>query len=360
VPRLPGEKKLRSLLARTPEWHNVEERTQLADAAEASGEEGGRSLAAVLRQKACSALRKNHLLFLSRAWGYKSDVWRRRDSRPRRDHMPPPQQLAVVSPTVQAASAADAAATPASLCEQGCASVRPFAGGEARQACLRLGFAHLSAADVNAARIAAQDAQGAAASFSAQRTSALTWATHLASAGDADRGAAWLALLSRETPLEELLRTSLQALHLSAELTRRAVAAANSPAQRIAGDETQKGQLLGVDFLANCQLFLQHAKCSTPATFLATSAHLAQACGAREEAAAAHLQARAAWTQALLDGGLAAQPPGGQGADRATLAALAQLGGGECAQGGLLLMAAAFLAGGGGVPSPLQGSAETS
>jgi hypothetical protein len=41
------------------------------------------NLPAVLRAKDCSALRKAHLLWLARTWGYKSDVWRRRGTRAR-------------------------------------------------------------------------------------------------------------------------------------------------------------------------------------------------------------------------------------------------------------------------------------
>jgi len=42
-------------------------------------------LAGVLRRKGCSSLRKTHLLFLARAWGYKSELWCRRTER--RQHL---------------------------------------------------------------------------------------------------------------------------------------------------------------------------------------------------------------------------------------------------------------------------------
>jgi hypothetical protein len=39
------------------------------------------SLAFVLRNKGCSSLRKTHLMFLARTWGYQSELWCRRDER---------------------------------------------------------------------------------------------------------------------------------------------------------------------------------------------------------------------------------------------------------------------------------------
>jgi hypothetical protein len=56
----------------------VGERHLLADTCELAGLS---QLAAVLRTKACSSLRKTHLLFMARAWGYKSELWCRRADR---------------------------------------------------------------------------------------------------------------------------------------------------------------------------------------------------------------------------------------------------------------------------------------
>ncbi len=98
--------KLRSVLSRTMEWNDPSEReraAELAEAAAAAAAAGAgadadadadaeealppacapANLPAVLRAKDCSALRKAHLLWLARTWGYKSDVWRRRGTRAR-------------------------------------------------------------------------------------------------------------------------------------------------------------------------------------------------------------------------------------------------------------------------------------
>lgn len=43
--------------------------------------QGMDALAFVLRNKGCSSLRKTHLMFLARTWGYQSELWCRRDER---------------------------------------------------------------------------------------------------------------------------------------------------------------------------------------------------------------------------------------------------------------------------------------
>lgn len=76
-----GEKRLRSGISRTPEWSNITESSRVADLAEARGTSGGLRLAAAIRSRRVAELRKTHILFLCRTWGYKSDLWRRRDAR---------------------------------------------------------------------------------------------------------------------------------------------------------------------------------------------------------------------------------------------------------------------------------------
>ena len=66
---------LRTLIAAQPQWKSAEQRDALAARAEASGEG---ELAQALRKRDTSLLRKRHLLFLSHAWGVRSDVWRRK------------------------------------------------------------------------------------------------------------------------------------------------------------------------------------------------------------------------------------------------------------------------------------------
>ena len=67
-----GEKLLKSLLLRTPEWGSPEARLALAERCEA----GYPGLARVLRREATSAqLRKADYLECARAWGYRSSLW---------------------------------------------------------------------------------------------------------------------------------------------------------------------------------------------------------------------------------------------------------------------------------------------
>ena len=67
-----GEKRLRQMLARTPEWADAVAREAAALLAEA---EGIPDLADALRKRSLAALRKRSFLALCRSWGYRSDVW---------------------------------------------------------------------------------------------------------------------------------------------------------------------------------------------------------------------------------------------------------------------------------------------
>lgn len=69
-----GEKKLRRLLQKSPEWRDEESRRQLA--AELRAEKGDTALSKVLETKDPTALRKRHLFELCRRWGYVSSIWR--------------------------------------------------------------------------------------------------------------------------------------------------------------------------------------------------------------------------------------------------------------------------------------------
>ena len=77
----------------------------MAQMCEAAGPAQAR-LAAALRARHCAELRKSDLMFLSRVWGYRSDVWSRRKDRryaPRDGGAPPPPP-----PPLPASRAADA------------------------------------------------------------------------------------------------------------------------------------------------------------------------------------------------------------------------------------------------------------
>jgi len=74
TPPSPGEKLLKSLLSRTPEWRDRASRAAAAAACDALGEV---KLARVMRgQDTSAALRKRDMLHLARLWGYKSNLWR--------------------------------------------------------------------------------------------------------------------------------------------------------------------------------------------------------------------------------------------------------------------------------------------
>ena len=91
-------RRLRSQLSRTPEWGSLDERTRVAQLCEAAGPTQAR-LAAALRARHCAELRKSDLMYLSRIWGYRSDVWSRRKDRryaPRDGGAPPPPPPAVL------------------------------------------------------------------------------------------------------------------------------------------------------------------------------------------------------------------------------------------------------------------------
>jgi len=75
--RKNGEKKLKQLLLRTPEWLSPERRAELATCCD---RDGLPALASVLRRQATSAaLRKADFIYASCAWGYSSDIWQPRN-----------------------------------------------------------------------------------------------------------------------------------------------------------------------------------------------------------------------------------------------------------------------------------------
>ena len=71
------EKRLRSLLARSPEWNDAAERQRLAAVLEAEEAACGDASGAVevLRSHSCADMRKHAMLRLCHAWRYRSDCW---------------------------------------------------------------------------------------------------------------------------------------------------------------------------------------------------------------------------------------------------------------------------------------------
>jgi len=88
-----GEKRLRALLTRTPEWNSQAAREQAAQQLLAErGTAGGSETAEALKRRESARLRKCDLLFLARHWRYRSDVWRPRQQRPVHRRQPRPAQ----------------------------------------------------------------------------------------------------------------------------------------------------------------------------------------------------------------------------------------------------------------------------
>ena len=80
--RAAGEKRLKSLLSKTPQWRSKAERASTAATCDATGYG---QLARVLRNDDTSAaLRKRDMIHLTRLWGYRCHIWRcgARTSRP--------------------------------------------------------------------------------------------------------------------------------------------------------------------------------------------------------------------------------------------------------------------------------------
>ena len=72
--RRAGEKRLKSLLAKTPQWRSKAERASSAAECDATGYA---TLARVLRNDDTSAaLRKRDMIHLARIWGYRCHIWR--------------------------------------------------------------------------------------------------------------------------------------------------------------------------------------------------------------------------------------------------------------------------------------------
>ena len=67
------EKRLRSLLARCPEWNDAAERLRLALELEQAADSSG--AVEVLRSRSCASMRKRAMLRLSFSWRYRSDCW---------------------------------------------------------------------------------------------------------------------------------------------------------------------------------------------------------------------------------------------------------------------------------------------
>jgi hypothetical protein len=213
-----GSARLRAQLLATAEWNSAPARDALAAAEEARGDPA--RVALLLRRKTGKALLKSHMLLMVRAWGYASDLWRRRGeaggrrkrSRPASDEAPPRQASgasAVPRPPgclLEPLSLAPGG-QPSALRALWRPSAECFLGSVCREACTRAGVAfynaeidsEFAAFDAGTARLGAELAklEAAQASWSAAMRMHLT-ATQAASMDDV---AARLALPEGRLPL---------------------------------------------------------------------------------------------------------------------------------------------------------------
>jgi hypothetical protein len=104
-PRLfiTGEKKLRALLNKTPEWNSADAREAAAVACDESADSASRALAVALRAKSCASLRKAHLFRLCGAWGYACNLWHNKEGRRGDAPRVPPLPAAGLAPPAAAA-----------------------------------------------------------------------------------------------------------------------------------------------------------------------------------------------------------------------------------------------------------------
>ena len=235
-----GEKRLRALLARTPEWLSGAARDAAADAH--ARMPGATCLVAALRARHSAELRKADLLTLCRHWRYASDVWGRKSD----GRMPPPRKrpaetalAAVAAPAPAPApfqliasmgSEAQAVVAVQSLVQNRlqtlvAESVRCF--GDTEHSAALAAQLHVATPDVMPAVIAAlrkkkmigtmaRDSMDRLAQLATQRHAAVQ--TALLTQRPADlASAAWLALAAR-TGEQPIMEPILQGLQMMASL----------------------------------------------------------------------------------------------------------------------------------------------
>jgi hypothetical protein len=386
----PGAaQKLRSQLAATSEWSDPEARAALASRCGAAAA-GGAALAALLRTKDCSALRKRHLLCLARAWGYKSDLWR-----PKRDRKADNRATAAVC-TMTDFATLTAALTADALTAHVAGVLRPLrdeaarvhAGPRARALALNLALSGAASSDASAAiaaaaavisaphvtdayvantRATARVAAWVAAQMRLELGTLVTWRAELARLGpDEASQAAWKALSGEPSPAERVFRALSLTLAVASSHTRavaqRAVAhhggldtfeAANV-------DELHAGVAASLEFVGRAEALLAQLRFGRFELFLHASGALVAEAVAYAVGMSTATDARAEWLAEAVARRRAAQAAHQQGlqaapemdvpcfadmlAARAPFSAQVGAGGGAAGNGGGVSHAAAAAA----------------
>jgi len=347
--RKNGEKKLRALLNKVPEWNSGEARESLA--AQLGSDAMSRDLAIALRAKSCASLRKVHLLRLCAAWNYACDLWRLKEGRrgdvPRTQARPPQPLLAAPAPAAPqggglgrgglggvggggeplatssalvpqgqwdysafagASLASDAAADHilSQLRDKALECAWKFEGASAREAAQRLGAEHITPVVVDALSKVTRWLRNLLVEWGQQHSAVLAWSRRLASpttTADERRELAWVALAK---PGAEWSLDS--ALALIASLSQTSVAACSekgrlpgvSPAEAAWLREFGDGSLQGLEVIARLQALLNQFKFAPLETFLSVAARVLELGMLATSAVAANFNARDAWMRDML------------------------------------------------------------
>jgi hypothetical protein len=345
---------VRALLAACAEWRSQSAREVAAVRAEQQLDGGdGALLAAALRRRDTSLLRKRHLLWLAREWQRRSDLWVCKRGRP------PPRAAADAAAAATAAAAAAATAATAAQ-QRHLHSALPPGGQLVLCAALHRGDALRCYADVELRQLhvraaALTAAVGAAPAIESHAAHALVtpfalteWRgvfvvnaqfTALATAGlggvramraalllprsDDDPSTAhasattvnaahaddpaFSALHGALSPVEALLDVLREAYgkvqHLiAARSAARWAARTPSNVERLYFDEPYQCALLSLELVTRCTLLLAQLRCGTLGAYLDGAEVVARAVGDAVNAQADAQRARIDWLQRVLDG----------------------------------------------------------
>lgn len=334
--RKNGEKKLRALLSRTPEWASQAERNRLAELYEGVAE--AKNLSVVLRYKQTAGLRKVHLFLLARAWHYSSDLWVRRDSHglsaqlnPRPVSAPPalvatptfpllPKELLVRPAPVPRepppAETIDEHVTntlePIAL-----ESSRLFGGLEAKKALSESsGAVQLLTERFQDMQIATAELSSLLVFWHVQRASLAQWRSELGP--DVSPDLLWRIVTARIAPTEEMLlkidsalRASIATYQLVAVDGRGGNRAASNAAERTWLNEIYRARQLQLEVVSRTVALLAQSKLQSVDNFVRTAMVLLDFLVTFTAMVMSNLAVRQSWMEAMLGSAAAAVTAGG-------------------------------------------------
>ena len=329
-PAVSRPQKLRSLLARCPEWADDAARIRLADALDAapatSTEAGGGRLTSCLRgTDTMAALRKVDLIALARGWGYRCHLWRRRRACSRVTQRAlaslrtargetgsglfPPAATAPAAPLMplepfdaRGATSASIAAYIALRLQPLCTEVvRLYRGEEARDTAVAHGWTHISQSSCDevakvytylSARHVVWQRMVASINSLRARLPANEVAFRALAGNDASE------VLQR---VEAMVATAATLLHRSvaAEAERR-IAPNLSPSETAWLEEMHRARMMGLEMTARLQALLVNAKFDAMHMYLDTCVHVLQFMMNFLAGLGASFEVREAWMRRLL------------------------------------------------------------